>query len=151
MGVAKREAHMSGLFDNAIQSIQLGVDDYQADDPKRAVSSVRNLYAGVLLLTKEVLARQVPKADPRQIVSARYKPVPDEDGGVSFVPASPHTIDFTTIVERFRDFGLGIDEAALNALSRIRNDVEHYFSDKPHEAVREAIAKTFPVVANSSG
>ena len=147
MDAAKRKTHMSRLFDNAIQSIQLGVEDYQDDDPKRAVSSVRHFYAGVLLLTKEVLARQVPETDPKQVVSARYKPVPDEAGGVSFVPASPHTIDFMTIGERFGDFGLGIDKSALNALNRIRNDLEHYFSDKPHEAVREAIAKAFPVVA----
>ena len=55
---------MSHLFDNAIQSIQLGVEDYQNDDPKRAVSAVRNFYAGVLLLAKEVLVRRVPKASP---------------------------------------------------------------------------------------
>ena len=32
---------MSNLFVNAIQSIQLGVEDYQNDDPKRAVSAIR--------------------------------------------------------------------------------------------------------------
>ena len=52
---------MSGLFDNAIQSIQLDVEDYEANDPVRAVSTVRNFYAGVLLLAKEVLVRQVPE------------------------------------------------------------------------------------------
>lgn len=139
---------MSSLFENAVQSIQLGVEDYQANDPKRAVSAVRNFYAGVLLLAKEVLIRQAPDADPEDIVSARYKPVPDGGEGVKFVPASRQTIDFTTIGERFRDFGLSIRQAALNDLNRIRNDLEHYYTDKHHEAVREAIAKAFPMVAD---
>jgi hypothetical protein len=30
---------MNTLFDNAIQSIQLGVEDYRSNDPRRALSS----------------------------------------------------------------------------------------------------------------
>ena len=136
-----------GLFGNAVQSIQLGIEDYQADNPKRAVSAVRNFYAGVLLLAKEVLVRQVPGANPKDVIGARYKPVPGDDGGIAFTPASHQTIDFATIGHRFKDFGLAIDHAALKDLNRIRNDVEHYFTDTSPEAVREAIAKAFPVVA----
>ena len=55
---------MNSLFDNAVQSIQLGVEDYQSNDAKRAVSAVRNFYAGVLLLAKEVLIRAAPESDP---------------------------------------------------------------------------------------
>ena len=138
---------MSGLFENAVQSIQLGVQDYQANDPKRSVSAVRNFYAGVLLLAKEVLVRQAPEADPEEVIGARYKPAPDGKGGVCFTPASSQTIDFETIGSRFKDFGLKIDQSALRDLNRIRNDLEYYFSDKSHDAVREAIAKAFPVVA----
>lgn len=56
---------MSGLFENAVQSIQLGVEDYQDNDPKRALSAVRNFYAGVLLLAKEALVRAAPGGEPR--------------------------------------------------------------------------------------
>ena len=38
------------LFDNAIRSIQIGLQDYAYDD--RLVSSVRNIHAGILLLFK---------------------------------------------------------------------------------------------------
>lgn len=31
---------MSGLFENAVQAIQLGVEDYEANDAKRALSAV---------------------------------------------------------------------------------------------------------------
>ncbi len=92
--------------------------------------------------------RKAPAANPEDVIGARYKPVPDGDGGVSFTLASQQTIDFETIGKRFKDFGLAIDQSALKDLNRIRNDLEHYYSDKSHEAVREAIAKAFPVVAD---
>lgn len=139
---------MSGLFRNAVDSIQLGVEDYQANDSKRAISAARNFYAGVLLLAKEVLVRQAPEADPGDVIGARYKPVPDGNGSVSFTPISQQTIDFTMIGERFKDFGLTINQSALKDLNQVRNNLEHYYSDKPHDAVREAIAKAFPVVVD---
>ena len=139
---------MSGLFGNAVQSIQLGVEDYQANDPKRALSAVRNFYAGVLLLAKEVLVRAAPGAKPEDVIGARYKPVPDGSGSVTYTPASHQTIDFTTIGQRFKDFGLPINQAALDDLNRVRNEVEHHYTQKPHAAVREAIAKAMPVVAD---
>ena len=138
---------MSHLFENAIQSIQLGVEDYQKDDSKRAVSAVRNFYAGVLLLAKEVLIRRVPKARPEEVISAMYKPVPDGKGGVIYAPESFRTIDFETIKKRFKDFNLSIEPSALKSLGDIRNNLEHHFSDKPPQEVRDAIAKAFPFVS----
>src|SRR5947209_6514996 len=126
---------MNTLFDNAAQSIQIGIEDYQANDPRRALSAVRNFYAGVLLLAKEVLIRRAPEAEPAEVIGARYKPVPDGEGGVRFKSASQQTIDFATLGERFKDFGLKIDQAALNDLNRIRNDIEHYCTDESRETV----------------
>jgi hypothetical protein len=139
---------MNTLFDNAVQSIQLGVEDYQANDPRRALSSVRNFYAGVLLLAKEVLVRQVPDAAAEDVLGARYKPVPDGQGGLHFVTAGHQTIDFSNIGSRFKDFGLQIDQMALKDLNRIRTDIEHYYTAESRETVREAIAKAFPVVVD---
>lgn len=135
------------LFKNAVDSILLGIEDYQAIDPKRSVSAVRNFYAGILLLAKYVLVRQAQNASPMDIIGVRYKPVPDKKGGIYYANDSDHTIDFTTIHKRFKDFGLEIDRKTLNDLNSIRNDLEHYFTKKSHEGVREAIAKAFPVVA----
>ena len=113
---------MPDLFENAVQSIKLGVEDYLANDPPRALSAVRNFYAGLLLLAKEVLVRAVPDAEESEIIAARYKPVPDGSGGVKYVAASQRTIDLMTIGYRFKDFGLTINHVALKDLSRIRND-----------------------------
>jgi hypothetical protein len=137
---------VSKLFENAITSIQLGVEDYQENDPRRAISAVRNFYAGVLLLAKETLVKSVPDADLSNLIGAKYKPVPDGNGGVDFVQDGSSTIDFVTIGKRFKDFGLSIDQKALEELNRIRNDVEHLYTQKSGEAVREAISNGFPVV-----
>jgi len=54
---------MNSILKNAIISIQLGIEDFlkTEKDPRRALSAMRNLYAGVLLLFKEKLARLSPK------------------------------------------------------------------------------------------
>ena len=139
---------MNSLLDNAIHSIQIGVEDYGSNDVRRTVSAVRNLYAGILLLAKEVLIRAVPNADPEEVIGSRYKPVPDGRGGVHYEPASRQTVDFVTLGQRFADFDLPINNAALKDLNGIRNDIEHKFTEATREAVREAIAKAFPVVVD---
>lgn len=136
---------MSDLFKNAVQSIKLGVQDYEAHEPARVLSAVRNFYAGLLLLAKEVLVRRVPKANEGEIIASGYKPVPDQSGGVTYVPQSQSTIDLSTIGQRFKDFGLKINRNALRGLSQIRNDIEHRYPKEPAKSVRQAIAKAFPV------
>jgi hypothetical protein len=120
---------MNTLFDNAVQSIQLGIEDYQSNDPKRALSAVRNFYAGALLLAKETLVRAVPKANADEIIGANYRPVPDSKGGVQYKQVGYRTIDFDEIGKRFKDFGLPINQTALRELNRIRTDVEHHYSN----------------------
>lgn len=137
---------MSKLFTNALVSIQLGVEDYKADDAHRAISATRNFYAGVLLLAKETLLRRAPKADIDKLLATRYKPVLLEDGGIDIVADGHRTIDFLEINKRFKSFGLYFDHKTLESLSRIRNEVEHFYTEKPKEALREAIATAFPVV-----
>jgi hypothetical protein len=41
---------MNKLLENAIISIQIGIDDYFSNDSRRIISCVRNLYSGILLL-----------------------------------------------------------------------------------------------------
>ncbi|KQT07009.1 hypothetical protein ASG50_00830 [Rhizobium sp. Leaf386] len=65
---------MSKLFENAVTSIQLGVEDYQQNDPRRAISAVRNFYAGVLLLAKETLVRSAPDADLSDLIGGSISP-----------------------------------------------------------------------------
>jgi DNA-directed RNA polymerase subunit RPC12/RpoP len=138
----------SALFDNAMSSIRMGIEDYAQDKPERSLSAVRNFYAGLLLLAKEVLVRHVPNADPDEVIGAKYKPVPDGAGGVEHIQDGAQTIDFATVAKRFKDFGLPMDKAAKSALddlSTVRNDIEHRYTNKPAEVVRELIARAFPL------
>jgi hypothetical protein len=138
---------MNSLFDNAIQSIQIGIEDYQHNDPKRALSAVRNFYAGTLLLAKEVLVRAAPKASVKDVLGTKFVPVPDGKGGVTF-EGNNKTVDFNELGERFKAFGLKIDKSALADLNAIRNDMEHYYSNASSKKVREAIGRAFPVVVD---
>jgi hypothetical protein len=136
---------MSALFENAVAALRMGIEDYALNDPDRSLSSVRNFYAGVLLLAKEVLVRNVPNVDPGEIIGERYKPVPTGDGSVDYIQDGQRTVDFDTLWRRFKDFGLEIERGDLKDLNAIRNEIEHRSTDKPTSVVREAIAKAFPV------
>lgn len=139
---------MPSLFENAVSSIRMGVEDYGQQDHDRDISAVRNFYAGVLLLVKEALARRAPNADPQLVIAAKLKPVPDGDGGIMMEQVGHTTIDFQQISERAKDFGLAIDAQALRALNKIRNDLEHHYTSESAAAIRAAIGKGFPVVAS---
>lgn len=139
---------MTQLLQNAVDSLAVGVEDYSANDPRRTLSAVRNFYAGTLLLAKEVLTRVAPKADPDEILGAKYKPVPDGKGGVTHVPDGHATIDFATIGKRFKDFGVKADPKRLEQLNRIRNDIEHRYTTQTDANIREAIATAFPLVSD---
>jgi hypothetical protein len=135
---------MSGLFDNAVGSIRMGVQDYRSADDHRHISAVRNYYAGILLLAKEVLIRRFPNEDPDKLIASNLKPVAGPNGSVEYIPASHATIDFVTIGRRFDDLGIVFEHKLLQGLNRIRNDVEHKFSSLGRTAIVEAIAKGFP-------
>ena len=136
---------MNSLLDNAVQSLQLGIEDFQAQDPKRTLSAVRNFYAGVLLLGKEVLIRQAPNANRQLLLSTRYSLKPDDHDGVKFV-GEGKTIDFGTLGKRLHDFRVPVDRVALRELNRIRNDLEHNFTTLSTSTVRACVAKALPVV-----
>jgi DNA-directed RNA polymerase subunit RPC12/RpoP len=136
------------LFDNAVASIRMGVEDFQQKNPDRDISAVRNFYAGVLLLAKEALIRSAPDADPALVIGAKLKPVPNDEGGIEMKQVGHATIDFQQISDRAKDFGVQIDHKALKALNTIRNDMEHHYTDEPATAIRAAVSKGFPIVAS---
>jgi hypothetical protein len=50
------------LLNNAVESIQVGIEDYEAGTPARLRSCVRSIHAGVLLLFKERLRQCLLRA-----------------------------------------------------------------------------------------
>lgn len=54
------------LLENAKYSIQLGIEDYRLakENPIRNISSIRNIFAGLLLLYKYKLIKESPTDKP---------------------------------------------------------------------------------------
>jgi hypothetical protein len=133
------------LYKNARDAIDMGITDYATGTPTRAASGVRNFYSGVLLLAKYVLAARAPAADIMAVIGRHFEPVPGKDGGVELVQKGHRTIDFEEIGARFKKFGIEIDRKALTDLARIRNEVEHFYTGEDPDAIREVMAKAFPL------
>ena len=132
----------SGLFRNAINSIEVGVEDYASPDPRRSVSAIRNLHAGVLLLLKERLRRLSPG-----LVFERVLPVVTETGDVAWTGKGKRTVDVRGLEDRWKSLGLGpLDWKRLQEFGEIRNDLEHFEVKHTAERMREVLADAFVLV-----
>jgi hypothetical protein len=137
---------MNPLLRNAVISIQLGVEDYRSDDPRRTISAVRNMTAGVLLLCKEVLRRLSPEGSDEVMLKARWRLSRDPKGQIRVVGEGKKTVDSETIQKRFADLDLRSDLSRIRQLVEIRNDVEHRFPSEHDKVIREALATAMPVI-----
>lgn len=137
---------MNPLLENAVVSIQLGLEDFASEDERRTISAVRNLYAGVLLLCKEVLRQLSPPDSNDLLIRAKKKAVKDENGNVRLVGAGRKTIDRAEIEETFKQLQLNVDLSNLRRLGEIRNDIEHLHAGHAPALIQEAIADAMPII-----
>lgn len=135
-----------GLLQNAIYSIEVGIEDYQEGEDRRSVSAVRNVYAGMLLLLKEKLVRLSPENDPELLIKKRLIPKKNKAGEVVFIGAGKTTVDLKDIKDRLENLGVNVDWNRLEEIQRLRNDLEHYYTDKSPNMVREILAKSFLII-----
>ena len=141
---------MDRLLANAIASIRIGVEDYEIGDSDRALSAVRNLHAGLLLLAKWVLVSKVPRANEDDLLAAAYTPVPDKTGGVIYQPLGRRTIGLQDIRRRFKSFGLNLSKETrkrLDSLARVRNAIEHRYADSSGVLLQETVSQSFIIAA----
>lgn len=140
---------MSDLFNNAIAAIEAGIEDYNADQAKRSLTAVRNIFAGIILLAKEALISLVPTADPDVILAERIRMVPDGSGGIKLEKKGKSTLDVQGVMERFKDLKSPLPnelEKRLSELQAARNDIEHKHTSLTHVALKALIAKAFPII-----
>jgi len=137
---------MKTLLDNAIYSIQIGVEDYTSNDPRRVLSAVRNISAGVLLLFKERLRQLSPEDSDEVLIKQQIRPVRDEGDSIRFVGQGLKTVDVPQIKERFSSLGIRTNWPRVDAIVKVRNAVEHYVSGESESRVKELIADTLAVV-----
>jgi hypothetical protein len=97
------------LLGHAIESIRLGVEDFQVGTHPRLMAAVRNIHAGILLLYKEVLRRLSPEDSNEVLVKARIVPSLNEFGEVVFIGKGSKTADTRQIRERFDALDISTD------------------------------------------
>jgi len=132
------------ILKNAIDSIQLGIEDFDNGDPKRLVSAVRNFFAGVLLLFKHKLA-DLSKADDEALIKSRVVPV-IRDGAIAWRGDGKNTVDVQQIKDRFKSLEIDVDWKRLKGIQDYRNNIEHYHASTSPEVVRQYITDCFLIV-----
>ncbi|WP_174519129.1 hypothetical protein [Pseudomonas syringae group genomosp. 3] len=137
------------MLDNAVSSIRLGVEDFKAisSDEARALSAIRNLSAGLLLMFKVKLQELSPLDSKDALLKQHVIPALDADGNPVWAGKGGQTVDVRTIKERLESLGVtGIDWSLLTKLTAMRNDVEHYYSKLPASGLAEAMAASFHLI-----
>jgi len=136
---------MNTILNNAVTSIQLGIEDYQSQDQRRVLSAVRNISAGMLLLFKEKLRCLSPASSNEVLVKERTKPITDASGNVIFVGVGKKTVDTSQIIERLTDLGIHVDWSRVRAVVNMRNDIEHYYTIYNSSQLQGVLADSFVV------
>lgn len=148
----------SSILQNAVFSIQIGVEDAQSSDPRRVISAIRNLYAGILLLFKEKLRRMSPPGTNDILIKVDGKFTIDANGVITVTknPTKPFTVDFKGISERLTQLDIAIDadqngtslhkQGRVAGLQNLRNDLEHYCSTVSVDVMKKALNDVFVVI-----
>lgn len=130
------------IFSNAIESIQIGVEDFGSSDTRRILSAVRNLQAGTILLCKEKLARISP--DGESLLKVKLLPVVSSDGSVILRGEGKKTVDVQGIRDRFKSLGIQLATwKQIDRITDIRNDMEHMFFKGSAKLAQEAVSDAF--------
>lgn len=133
------------LFDNAVRSIQIGLADYWQDD--RLVSSVRNLYAGILLLFKHKLFVMSPVESNAALIKQNVMPVFNECGELIWKGVGNKTVDVAGIKSRFQSLGVEVDWKTFDRISKHRNQVEHFYSALSSDEITEILVDCFILIS----
>jgi len=135
------------LLTNAIESIQVGVKDYETGTPSRLLSAVRNIHAGILLLYKEALRRESPNDTNNVLMMAEIIPIRDARG-IVFVGHGTKTADVRQIRERLDGIGFVTDWKRFERINKVRNEVEHLHPSVDQKALQGLISDSFILIRN---
>lgn len=125
---------------------------HQGGDAARALSAVRNLFAGVLLLFEYKIASSVDNSEEAGTLifsPHEVQPFPDGCGGIKWKPVGKFkrtTIDVAAIKKRFDAFGIEVDWMTINKLQACRNHLEHLHPANTLGEVAGFVADLFPLI-----
>jgi hypothetical protein len=134
------------ILGNAVTSIQIGVEDYQSTDPRRMLSAVRNLTAGILLLFKERLRELSPPGSGDVLIMQNIQPVRGSSGAIQFSGTKRKTVDVQQIRERFKSLSIHADWKRFDSISEARNNAEHFYLTLPEARIKELLADAMHVM-----
>lgn len=139
------------ILQNAINSIQIGVEDYKSKDPRRNASSVRNISAGILLLFKEKLCRLSPAGDPHLLIMKDIRPKLKTGDEIQFESfrkenRTGKTVDVSDIEKRFQSLKVRTDWHRFHKINSLRNDIEHFYTQEEPHMIREIISDSFLLI-----
>jgi hypothetical protein len=116
------------ILQNAVDSIALGVEDYDSPDPRRLISCTRNIFAEILLLFKHKLSSLSPPNSDEVLIKQQIFPTLDPATGLQWRGKGKKTVDVQQIRERFESLGVAVDWKRVERINSYRNEIEHYFS-----------------------
>jgi hypothetical protein len=134
------------LLTNAVQAIQVGVEDYNMNASPRLISAIRNIHSGILLLYKEALRRESPLGSDNVLIKAKIVPARGAQGEVIFVGGGKKTVDTQQIRERFDALGINTNWKLLERIASARNDAEHYYPQVTRRALHGVVADAFLLI-----
>lgn len=134
------------ILKNAIDSIAVGLEDYSSPDQRRVISCTRNVFAGILLLFKHKLSLLSSPSSDEALIKQRVLPVIDENSHLEWKGKGSKTVDVQGIRERFESLNIDVDWKRIDKINSFRNDIEHYFSNLKHEAIRSLISDSFVII-----
>ena len=137
--------HMN-LLTNAVESVQVGIEDWQRNTRPRLISAVRNIHAGILLLYKERLRQLSPPDSAEVLVRAKTRPIIAADGSLRHIGVGSRTVDARAIQEHFKSLGIATDWDRYKAIAALRNDIEHYYKDVTMDSLQGLIADAFVLI-----
>lgn len=135
------------LLTNAIESIRVGVEDYETGTQPRLLSAARNIHAGILLLYKEALKRESPNDTNDVLMMAEIIPIRDARG-IVFVGHGTKTVDVRQIKERLNGIGFVTEWKRFERINKVRNEVEHLHPSVDQKALRGLISDSFILIRN---
>jgi len=137
---------MDLLQKNAIDSIQLGFEDYfrVAEDERRIISSIRNIYSGISLLFKAEIKKRSPKNCGDTLIK-KWHSLEVHGDTILAKGKGNRTIGLHDFKERFRLINISVDDEIneLKKLAELRNSIEHHFTDAPKEMLENSVLEAF--------
>lgn len=134
------------VLQNAIDSIAIGLEDFGSSDQRRLISCTRNIFSGILLLFKYKLVLLSSPKSEEALIKQRVLPVFDGNGRLQWTGKGKKTVDVQNIRERFESLNIDVDWHRIEGINKFRNDIEHYYTELKHEAIRSLISESFIVI-----